>query len=358
MPPTREFRYPLFEVSGPPRELGRLHGEQARIRIVGYLGYLCETLKMTDKVLARRASQFRNEFKRVCPHLLEEIDGLAEGAGINRDLALACQLRGELAGMSDGGCTTFAIGPSGTASGEVLIGQTSDTPPEIRSFGYVLRVKPDDGRPAAIMWSFGGMIGYHGLNEHGVAHFANSLSGGPRWKYGLSHYPLKRRILEQRTLDEVVATMRDFPVCSNGNYMLCDGHRNILDVELTTDGPFLLESSEEGFLAHTNHFLCAGHAGPANDQQSLPDSFPRLERMRILIREKLGSITVEDVKQFLSDHGGHPVGICRHPHDGYGDSVLPANGRTVATMIAEPARGVFHLAAGNACETAFLPFEL
>lgn len=351
------FRYPLFDVSGSPREMGRQHGELARVRIVGYLGYLCETLRMEDNVLADRAARFRSEFQRHCPQLLEEVDGLAEGAGISRDLALASQLRGELAGLSDGACTTFAIGPRGTASGEVLIGQTSDMPAEIRSFAYLLRVRPDD-RPNAIMWSFGGMIGYHGVNEHGVAHFANALGGGPRWRFAPSHYPLKRLILEQSSMEEVLAKMRDFPVCSNGNYMLCDGEKRILDVELTSDGPFPIEDSGEGFLVHTNHYLCTEHACQANFEVSLPDSFPRLDRMRSLIRGKFGSITAEDLKQFVSDHDGAPVSICRHPHDGYGDAILPASGHTVAAMIAEPASGGFHLAAGNPCETAFLRFEL
>lgn len=351
------FRFPRILASGSPRQMGRQHGEQARLKIVGYLGYLCETLGVDDRELAGRAGRFRGLFERYCPRLLDEVDGLAEGAGISRNLALASQLRGELGGMSDGGCTTFAIGSRGTANGEVLIGQTSDMPAEIRGFGYVLHVRPDN-RPDAVMWSFGGMIGYHGVNEHGVAHFANALGGGPAWKFALSHYPLKRLILEQSSLAEVRKIMRDFPVCSNGNYMLCDGEKNILDVELTSEGPFLIEDSGEGFLVHSNHYLCAEHSCQANFDQSLPDSFPRLERMRTLIREKFGSITVDDVKLFLSDHDGLPVSICRHPHDGYGDDILPASGHTAAAMIAEPASGRLHVACGNPCENAFLPFEL
>lgn len=356
-PVTPRFQFPLYEVSGSPREMGRQHGEQARVKIVGYLGYLCETLRMDDRMLASRAARFRGEFIRYCPQLLEEVDGLAEGAGISKDLALASQLRGELAGLGDGGCTTFAIGPRGTADGQVLIGQTSDMPAEIRSFAYVLRVQPDD-RPRAIMWSFGGMIGYHGVNEYGVAHFANALGGGPAWKFAPSHYPLKRLILEQSSMDDVLAKMQEFPVCSNGNYMLSDGQKRILDVELTSDGPFLIEDSGEGFLAHSNHYLCAEHSCQGNFDKSLPDSFPRLERMRALIREKFGAITVEDVKQFLSDHDGLPVSICRHPHEGYGDDILPASGHTAAAMIAEPASGALHIACGNPCEYPFLPFEL
>ena len=106
----------------------------------------------------------------------------------------------------------LVLGPSATADGQVLIGQTSDTPAEIEQYAYGLRLKPA-GRPAILLWTFGGMLGYHGLNAHGVAHFANALGGGPPWKFALSHYPLKRLILEQRSLPDVLELMRRVRVC-------------------------------------------------------------------------------------------------------------------------------------------------
>ena len=43
--------------------------------------------------------------------------------------------------------------------------------------------------------TFAGQLGYMGMNEHGVGHFANAL-GNAAWQPGLSHYPLKRRCFE------------------------------------------------------------------------------------------------------------------------------------------------------------------
>ena len=60
----------------------------------------------------------------------------------------------------------------------------------------------------------------------------------------------------------------------------------------------------------------------------------------------------------LSDHEGRPTGICRHPHDGPDDPVLPASGRTVASLIAEPDRGTLHVARGNPCETKYATYGL
>lgn len=354
--------YPLFEARGAPVELGRQHGEQAAAQVRGFLDFLAHGLRLSREQLQERALQFRPLFARHCPHLLDEVAGLAAGAGITEAEALAVQLRGELGPLSglstnDGGCTTFVIGPRGTTTGEPLIGQTSDNPAELMDYGYVLRVVPE-GRPRFVMWTFGGMLGYHGVNEHGVSHFANALGGGPEWKFALSHYPIKRMIFERRTVAEVLALMRDVPVCSNGNYVLCDNQGAIADVELTSDGPHLLEDDGAGSLAHSNHYLCDAHSCDANFAKSLPDSFSRLDRMRSLIASRFGRIDVATMREFLSDHASYPVGICRHPHCGPDEPMLPASGRTVAALIAEPAHGRLHVTRGNPCENAFTTYSL
>jgi isopenicillin-N N-acyltransferase like protein len=355
--------YPLYCASGSFYELGRAHGEQAGEKIDGYLDFLGRQLKLSRDELRARAAKYLPLFERDCPHLLDEIRGLAEGAGLPFEDALAAQLRGELKPIgdggtsTDGGCTTFVISGRGTANGQTLIGQTSDNPAELEDFGYILNLKPND-QPDMLMWTFGGMIGYHGINRHGVCHFVNSLGGGPGWKFALSHYPLKRLILEQRTVADVVQLMRDVPVCSNGNYVLCDGEGTILDVELNSDGPELIAEDEAGFLAHSNHYLCGPYACEENFDQSLKDSFPRLERMRQLIGEKFGSITLDDMKSFLADHDNFPIGICRHPHDGEDYEILPSSGKTVAALIAEPSAGKLHVTLGNACENPFVEYSL
>ncbi|MBC7816834.1 MAG: hypothetical protein IAG10_08105 [Planctomycetaceae bacterium] len=349
-------QYPFFEAHGEPRELGQQHGEQAAEQIRGYLDFLAESLRLSREQLRQRAMRFHPLFEKFCPDLLVEAAGLAEGAKLNLADALVAQLRGELAQVSDGACTTFAIGPRGTKSNSTFVGQTSDNPPELESFGYVLKLWPTN-KPAVLMWTFGGMLGYHGINEHGVSHFANALGGGPAWKFALSHYPLKRLILEQRSLRDVLRLMRELPVCSNGNYMLADGSGAILDVELTSDGPFVPDLQDR-FLVHSNHYLCSEHACDANFRLSLSDSFPRLDRMRTLIDGKFGSIGLEDVQRFLADHDGHPVSICRHSHAGPEGPMLGPSGKTVAALIAEPEQRRLHVSLGNPCENPFVTYSL
>lgn len=350
-------RYPLIYVRGNHQTLGQQHGEQCRTQLRGLLEYLGATLKLSRPQMHARAMRFLPLFERHCPHLVEEVRGLAAGADVPFAEALAVQLRGEIGPIADEACTTFVISARGAAGRQILIGQNSDMDPEIEELGYVLRLEPE-GKPAILMWTFGGMLGYHGLNSAGVAHFANALGGGPAWKFGLSHYPIKRMMLEKTSIAQVCGLLRETPACSSGNYVLCDGSGRIADIELTPDGFALLEDQGDGFIAHSNHFLCQPHACAANNAVSVPDSFPRLERMRRLLAERFGNLTVDDMKRFLADHDGQPTSICRHPHSGPDHPSVSARGKTVASLIAEPATGTLHVSRGNPCLGEYETYQI
>ena len=349
--------YPLFEARGTPRELGRQHGEQCRERLHAFLDYLGSTLKLSRAQILARSLRFLPLFERYCPHLVEEVRGLADGAGVSLAEALAVQIRGELSQVQAEGCTTFVISARGTQDGQILIGQNSDMDPELEALGYVLRLRPD-GKPALLMWTFGGMLGYHGLNDAGVAHFANALGGGPAWRMALPHYPVKRMMLEQRTVDEVVTLLSQAPVCSSGNYVLCDGTGCIADIELTPEGYALSKGDGNGYLVHTNHFLCAPYACAASAAASVPDSFSRLNRMSQLVAATFGRLTVAELQRILTDHEDQPTSICRHPHDGPDHPSVSARGKTIASLIAEPEQGRLHVSRGNPCQAAYTSYEL
>jgi isopenicillin-N N-acyltransferase-like protein len=339
--------YPLLRASGSHRELGRQHGEQASEKIKAHVGLLANDSRLSRDQLRERTAAFRPLFQKYCPHLLEEIQGLAEGARISATEALAVNIRGALGRPRQEGCTAYAIGRSATAQKEIVAGQNSDMTTPIPPLAYVLHLKPLN-KPEVLIWTFGGMIGYHGMNSAGVAHFANDLGGGPASRFGMPHYPLKRMMLECDSVEQVLRLCEKVPVSSNGNYVLCDGHGGILDIELTTAGPEVLKDGDSGYLAHTNHFLCSRYALKENFERSWKDSFPRLDRFRSLVRPRLGLLSVPDIKKFLADHQGYPTSICRHD----GDS------RTVASLISEPAQRQMHVAVGNPCENRYVTYRI
>jgi len=340
-------QYPLFHAKGTHRELGRQHGEQAAEYIKRHLDAMCSGQKLSREGLRQRASRFQPMFERYCPHLLDEMKGLAEGAGVALPEAMACNIRGEIGQATADGCTAYVIGRSRTAEHEVIAGQNSDMTSEVPPMAYVLHLQPRD-KPDILIWTFGGMIGYHGMNSAGVAHFANALGGGPAGRFGMPHYPVKRLMLECSTVEQAVDLLARIPLASNGNYVLCDGRGKILDVEATTKGPEIIHDKGAGFIAHTNHFVCSRYARKENFDQSWQDSFPRIAKINDLIASRQGRVTVDDMKSFLKDHTGRPTSICRHD----GDS------RTVASLISEPARRRMHVAVGNPCQNSYVTYSM
>ena len=260
--PATRSQYELVKAEGSHRELGRQHGEQASESIRMHLDHIARTQKLSQDAMQTKALKFVELFQQYCPHLLDEIEGLAEGAGITLAEGLACNLRGELGKAPDEGCTTYVIGKSSTGEKEILVGQNSDMSQPNIEMGYMLHLKPI-GKPQVLIWTFGGMIGYHGMNSVGVAHFANSLGGGPAGQFGLSHYPVKRMMLECSRVSEVLDLFQRVPLASNGNYVLCDGAGTIIDIEANTNGPQIVDDSHRGYIAHTNHYLWSAlrHAG-------------------------------------------------------------------------------------------------
>jgi isopenicillin-N N-acyltransferase-like protein len=344
-------QYRLIRAEGTYRELGRQHGEQASEQIrahVNLIGRSREQLRV-------QAARFRPLFEKHCPHLLDEIVGLSEGAGVTLEEALAVNIRGELRKAAAEGCTTYVIGRKGTANGQILIGQNSDMGQRNIELGYMLHLKPKS-KPQVLIWTFGGMIGYHGMNSAGVAIFENALSENgeiPPGRFAMPHYPVKRMILESSSVEAALELFQKIPLASNKNYVICDGSGTILDVEATTAGPALLRDDGAGFLAHSNHFVSARYASKERKDSSLPDSHKRLHRMSELIRADFGSITVDRMKANLSDHSDHPTSICRHPQ-------TPRIGpeRTVASMIAEPALRRMHVALGNPCNSRYITYSM
>jgi isopenicillin-N N-acyltransferase like protein len=298
--------------------------------------------------MLRRAMLFLPSLDAFAPHLVEEVQGIADGARVSFAEVLLVNVRAEIMGIgnSDALCTAFAVGRSATASRTVLSGQNLDQHPANRDLLIMLKVTPDTG-PPILMCTFGGLVGYPGINANGVSVFQNALSTSSWRRQAMPHYFLKRALLEQPDVTAAVRLFRSAEVCSSNNYVLTDGDGMLCDVEVTPDGSASLDVVGD-LLVHTNHFR-----DPALSERdlllaSLPDSALRAPRMHNLLDQQRGRITVDSLKSALADHTGAPAGICRHQE----------NVVTIASIIAEPEEGRLHVAAGNPCGTDFVTYTL
>jgi isopenicillin-N N-acyltransferase-like protein len=360
--------FPLIEVAGPAYERGFQHGRacgdliwryaavlrQARIDEAQARGTGPASAELNDDELARRALRFLPWFEQFAPEQVEEIRGIAAGAEVPFGLALLANVRGEVFGVesSPAGCTSLALGRAATADGSILIGQNQDQSRAMQDLVVILRVIPERG-PRILMATFGGLIGYGGINSAGIGHMMNALANST-WRMGLPHYPVKRALLEQTDLAGCREVYARAKVCSSANQVLVDRER-VADVELVPEGPEALAARtwDGDFVVHTNHFLSARLAPDEQYLPRLPDSLPRYCRMEALLREHYGRLTIADLKAYFADHAGFPRSICRHAEAETGRAL-----KTIYSVIGEPDRGVLHVSVGNPCESDYFTYAL
>ncbi len=332
-----DHEFPVIEVSGDSYQMGYEHGAQASDLIRKYLLWIEHLTGRTRDVLCRNAMALLPSMEALSPPFVDEVRGLAAGADIALEEAVLCQARAEAAEADDSACSAFALTGAATTGGRTLAGQNQDLQPEYADVAILLRVRPTDERPMALMFTFAGQLGYSGMNEHGVAHFANALYAFD-WRPGLPHYPLKRVMLEQTNVHDCLALLSRHRTCSAANVVLCDAEGSIADVEVRPEGIARLRDQDADACLHTNHYVTSEFS--KHGACGLPDSVPRLSRLRALVQAKWGTITVETLKSMLADHEGDPGGICRHGAEGM---------HSVSGYIADAAERTLHVRRGHGC---------
>lgn len=322
--------YPRIRVSGGPRERGRQYGEQARERIARSIAAYGEVFaKEAGWEWARvreEAAAFRAPIEAHGKKYMEEIEGIAEGAGVDVLDVLAINVRTEVmfaakarrAARSSSlplECSSLAVVPERTAAGNLLVAQNWDW--LVHSFDtvVVLEAQQDDG-PDYVTVVEAGLLAKTGMNSAGVTLATNALvTAEDAGRPGLPYHVLLRAILDAETVSDGLAAILKSERSSSANYLLGDEDGVTVDVE-TAPGDFsrtFLGYPEDGVVLHVNHFTWAD--GDVRDVSlwAMPDSPFRLARLRQLTGADQGRLDVEDVQRILSDERMRPYGICCRP---------------------------------------------
>jgi len=351
--------FPVHRFSGSHRAIGRAFGEACAAAARRHRDLALDRLARRSGIAPERALRaalaYRPFVVEHAPFLDEEVQGVAEGAGLSLAEAYLLQLRAELAVVTPRGreaehgdeCTTFAALPEATADGAPLVGQNADLPAFYKEISVVVEVAPDDG-PAVLMLTPAGQVSYIGINERGLGVFANYLTCDG-WRVGYPRYLLSRLALTKGTVDEAVAAVRGVPRASSRNLMLLDATGVAADLETTPTRDARLDPVA-GLLAHSNHYVAPELlAEERSPERWVANSRVRLARMRALLAEERGRLDAGVMQTILRDRGCHPDGLCRMPGDDETDVI------TFASVIAEPTRGRLWVAVGPPNEH---PYEL
>ncbi|HWO93673.1 MAG TPA: C45 family peptidase [Dehalococcoidia bacterium] len=348
---------PIVLVEGEPRERGRQHGELARdlvaLSVERYMERFAHFARLDPPGVRDLAAAFAPIIRDYDPDLLEEIEGVAEGAGFAREDLLAVNCRSEVMfGKAVPECTSFGLNAEVTANGHTYVGQNWDWAPDIKETLILLVVKQEP-KPTIVLLDEAGMIGRMGLNDAGIGLATNTLISEQR-EIGVPYNMLLRGILNQRGMAQAIAALVRPKRAISANYLIGHGDGQTIDIEAS---PIHVDTlvPRDGIITHGNHFEGPRLQGRDLSLERFPDSAYRGCRLRDRLAKHSGSLTEADVQEALRDSFGHPDAICR--------AADPAQGRfdqleTVASIVIDATERRFWLARGAPSENAYHEFLL
>jgi isopenicillin-N N-acyltransferase-like protein len=281
------------------------------------------------------------------PQLLDELDGMAAGAGQDLRELVAVNARTELlAGTGRGECSVVGR-TDGTA---VSLAQTWDWHPELAPARVLWSVALPDGGGFTTATE-AGILAKLGVNRSGVACALNFLScsedGGTD---GVPIHLLLRLVLERagsaadaRSLLLGARTSASSAVTVASS---AGGEAALFAVELSPGGGSVVEPDADGWLVHTNHFVAPPAAGDDLEPGYGPGSMSRLDHLLALVRDGA------EPADALATHGPTEEPVCRHPEV---DADGPWHDRrtTLLALAIDPGAPSLRLAAGPPCTTAY-----
>lgn len=350
-------RFPHLEFRGTHRAIGEQHGEALRTQVRQHLEVIYAQARSKSNLGRERVLELAQTFvpyiEEYAPDFIDELHGLAHGAGISFAEAVLLQVRQEAAHTARFGeasleCTSFAVTAPYTRSGRTFAGQNADLAGNIEDFSAVVSFAPP-GKPAILMLIPAGQLSYLGMNSEGMGAFANFLSCTD-WRVGFPRYLLTRLALEQYTLADAVTAVLTPRRASSRNLMLADRHGHITDIEMTATVHTMAQG--KGCLTHANHFVLPGMAQwESTRPHEFRNSTCRHNRISALLEERRGAIGLAELKEVMCDHANGHDSICAHPG---GDK----DWHTFASLIAVLDEARMEVAKGPPCAHEYVSYAV
>jgi hypothetical protein len=226
----------VVELAGTARERGRIYGESERSRIASVLGRWTAHLEHLYKAPAATylaeflaATDFIPAIRRETPHLLDEIEGIAEGAGVDAGTVLALNLmdeewwfgkRREVTARGDAREHCSALGVAGQPGLPTYLAQNMDIASWTDEHQVLLRIRYPESDLECLVFTFAGMLALCGMNRAGLGVCCNTLSQLAPSAEGLPVVFVVRGILERESFEEATGFVRRIRHASGQNYVI------------------------------------------------------------------------------------------------------------------------------------------
>ncbi|KAF1985274.1 AAT-domain-containing protein [Aulographum hederae CBS 113979] len=301
-----------IKCSGTPYQIGFKHGNEAKVQIerciTFYAGQFKKNAKLDWSEVKPTALQFEPIIKSKWPAFLEEMQGIADGAGVDLASVIAINVRTEITfGLFTDGCTALSWHNNRNS----FLAQNWDWMPEQKQNLINLCIA-QPRKPTIKMITEAGLIGKIGLNSLGVGVCLNAIRAKGMDPHRMPCHLALRTVLESPSRSAAVAALESSGVASSCHMLIADAD-GATGMEWSSTGCAKLEMDGKGRVFHTNHLLLPQEG--VEDTTYLPDSFPRIERIHELA-DKVEEPSVQGLKQMLRDEKGLPGSICRKEADG------------------------------------------
>ncbi len=326
-------------------QMGELGADQIQRSVGGFDDELPE-----GRTRARQlelAAAYRDVTASSLPWLIEELDGCAEGAGVDPLEFFAVTVE-ELwytpyAERTHGRCSDVVAGPAATADGHVWVGHNNDLRPEMEPDIVAIEKAVDD---EPVILQIGGVPWISvGWNQAGLSLTGNELSPNDE-RVGISRSHQVFEMLRAHNLHEMIAAAIRPDRASSYNNVLADRYGDIANVEGSATAVEITRPDETDRMVHTNHYVSEKMRAYEGDPDYAVRSDVRFCRARDLLAEQpAGSITPEILRGILSDHENQPNEVCRHPDRGHPTS------KTVFWCVADVTEGRISFGRGNPCDS-------
>lgn len=351
--------FPFIQAKGTSYEIGHQLGIKLKQQITHNLEVYKELFfqfaGLEWKDVQKLAKQYIPWIERYDKDLIDEIQGMSEGAHVDFLDILALNARTEIM-MSSDGCTSIAAARHATSHAQTLIGQNWDWNVKIKPGMAIVELDQQD-KPNILMVTEAGIIGKIGMNSSGIGVCLNMLNTTESIA-GVPVHIVLRGILNSHSLSQAIGQIGRLRRGNAANFLVASREGEILNVE-STPQDYDVIGSESGVIAHTNHFYGPRQVN-VNDlgRISFPDTHLRLEVANRLLKQSIGTINESTIEDVFTNHIGYPDSICRH-----GSFQKPELGRekqsdTVFSIMMNLTEGKMKVAAGQPCTYPYQDFSI
>ncbi len=358
----------MLNLHGSHYDIGAQHGERlADVILNSVIPFVDDNMKklnMRTDGIRRITAKYETLIEKQFPEIIEETRGLADGAGISYERALALLLYWEVRDTVEYAfpeCSSFVASGDATADGKPIASQNSDWPKHMidLGIGYCFHVKPD-GQYSFIGRGLAGNLGRPsviGFNEKGLAFVGSGIRQLKGAGFGFPPLTITRIGIERcSSVDEFLELLGTIPSWSHAgeNVDVVDKDGCMARISFSTKRLFISQTKNH-FVASTNHYHNneMTQFGPLT-REGYPSSWARYERLVELLWQNYGELDATRAQVIMSDHmyGDVPpngaLSLCRH-----GEDI-----QTLTNLILLPGKRELRMSYGTPCKMTYSSYKL